>query len=338
MHHRAGDAGVVVLAAGTAGKNPLFRYFFIQLPPLYSAAMKSMDLNLRAEVVRWQERLFDLSVRRQMRLRKLKELLGTTSTQTILEVSSGDGVISARLREGGGRWKTLTFARNAQAAVSWFVNEPVELLDGTVIREADATFDQVVIVDAFEWIRDDYAFVKECHRVLKPDGRLVVTAARRMLFCPGVCALRFLLGLSWRTKGLSRAGYTSGEFFEVLKDGFDVPETASYSTGLVELPGLLCEALANKLAGGSYNQPGESAGNEEFYRYTRINALAVLVYPLFWLLGQLDERLPVFIPGHNIAAKTKRRVWRVRKQPVLIDGRSIAEAAINTKIGTAAPF
>jgi SAM-dependent methyltransferase len=300
--------------------------------------MKAMDANLRSEVVRWQEKLFKRSVRRQMRLRKLKGLLGTTASQNCLEITAGDGVISSRLREGGGRWKTLTVSAAAKATLEWFTDDALEVFQAPAIQEADGSFDLVVIVDALEYIRDDYGFIKECHRVLKPDGRLVITASRKMVFCLGGTPLRSMVGLSWRAKGLERNGYTSGEFFEVLKDGFDVPDTDTYSTGCVEVPGLLCEAVANKLVGGPYNMPGEKAGTEEFYHYTKMNAFAAVLYPLLWLLARLELKLLFFVPGHNIIAKTKRRVWRARKQPVLIDGRSIAEAAINTKIGTAAPF
>lgn len=305
---------------------------------LYSAAMKAMDANLRSEVVRWQEKLFKRSIRRQMRLRELKELIGITTNQNCLEITAGDGVISSRLRDGGGRWKTLVPSETVKVSVDWFVDDQVEVLNGPCIKEPDGTYDVVVIVDVLERVRDDYAFIKECHRVLKPDGRLVVTATRKMGFCVGSCPIRSMLGLSWRAKGFERPGYTNGELFEVLKDGFDVPETDSYSSCCVELPGLLCEAAANKLARGTYNMPGANTGTEQFYHYTKLNAFATLVYPLMWMLAKLEEKLLVFVPGHNLVAKTKRRVWRVRKQPVLIDGRSIAEAAINTKIGTAAPF
>ena len=300
--------------------------------------MKAMDVNLRSEVVRWQEKLFKRSVRRQTRLRKLKELIGITTNQNCLEITAGDGMISARLREGGGRWKTTVLSPMAKASLDWFVEDPVDVFQAPAIQEADGTFDLVVIVDALERVRDDYAFIKECHRVLKPDGRLVITAARKRVFCLGGCPLRSMIGLSWRAKGLERNGYTNGEFFEVLKDGFDVPDTDTYSTCCIEVPGLLCEAAANRLARGPYNMPGEKTGTEEFYHYTKLNAFAAVLYPLAWVLAALDKKLFFFAPGHNIVAKTKRRVWRVRKQPVLIDGRSIAEAAINTKIGTAAPF
>ena len=297
--------------------------------------MKAMDANLRSEVVRWQEKLFKRSVRRQMRLREIKELIGITTNQNCLEITSGDGVISSRLRDGGGRWKTLVLSHAAKASLDWFLDDPAEVLQGPALNEPDGMFDLVLIVDALERVRDDYAFIKECHRVLKPDGRLVITAGRKMVFSG---LLRSMLGLSWHAKGLERSCYTNSELFEVLKDGFDVPDTDSFSTGCIEFPGLLCEAAANKLAHGVYNMPPEGTSTAEFYHYTKLNVFATLFYPLMWLLARMEEKLLFFAAGHNMVAKTKRRVWRASKQPVLIDGRSIAEAAINTKIGTAAPF
>ncbi|HKL21461.1 MAG TPA: class I SAM-dependent methyltransferase [Tichowtungia sp.] len=299
--------------------------------------MKAMDQNLAAEVLRWQEKLFQRSVRRQARFRKIKHLVGVTSNQDCLEVTSGDGVISQQLRLDGGIWTTLASSHDAQASLDYFVPQ-AKVLDGETIDAPDGSFDLVVIIDALERIRDDHGFIKECHRVLKPDGRLVVTAARKMNFSVGGGPLRALLGQSWKRRGMERPGYTAHGFFDVLKDGFDVPETNSYSTCLVEVPGLICEAAANMLAGRPYTMPPAHADTEQFYHYTKLYALGTAVYPLMWLFAKIDRVLQMILPGHNMVAKTKRRVWRERRAPVLIDGRSIAEAALNTKIGTAAPF
>jgi SAM-dependent methyltransferase len=298
--------------------------------------MKAMDQNLSNEVLRWQEKLFKRSVRRQARFRKVKQLLGITSNQTCLEITSGDGIISQQLRLDGGIWTTLVTHHEAQAALAYFVKPEVHVLEGEAIDAPDHSFDAVVIIDALERVRDDHAFIKECHRVLKTDGRLIVTAARKMALGSG--PLRALLGQTWKRRGLERSGYTAHEFFDVLKDGFDVPETASYSTCCVEVPGLICEAAANKLAGGPYNMPPVNADTEQFYHYTKLHAFGTLLWPLMWLSSKIDKAMQFVLPGHNLVAKTKRRVWRERRTPILIDGRSIAEAALNTKIGTAAPF
>ena len=300
--------------------------------------MKAMDKNLSNEVVRWQEKLFKRSIRRQMKLRKIKRLLGVVSNQRALEICAGDGVISEQLRVDGGSWTTLAATAEAQAALGYFLKEEVTVLQNETIEAPDQSFDVVVVVDVLERMRDDRAFIKECHRVLKTDGRLIISVARKTIFGQGGGLLRSIAGLSWRRRGLERPGYSAREFFDVLKDGFDVPETESYSTCCIEIPGLLCESLANKLARGPYNLPPENAGTEEFYHYTKLNAFATLVYPLMWLFSRLEGVFLFVMPGHNMVAKTKRRVWRERRTPILIDGRSIAEAALNTKIGTAAPF
>ena len=62
-----------------------------------------------------------------------------------------------------------------------------------------------------------------------------------------------------------------------------------------------------------------------------------MLYPFFWLAAQLDKLL-FFTKGYCLIGRARRRQWRPRRTPVLADGRSIAEAALGGKIGTAAPF
>lgn len=292
--------------------------------------MNEMDQTHSDEVVRWQEKLFTRSVRRQMRFRKLKELLGSAANQQCLEISAGDGVISSKLREGGGYWKTRVMNNAEQVAVGHFVKEDVSLLEDGKIDLPDFSMDAVVIVDVLERIENDHEFIRECHRVLKPDGRLIASVQRR-----GILSA---LNTSWRRQGKVRPGYSSREFFNVLKDGFDVPETISYSTSIIERPGRFYEALANSIARGPYTTPRMNAGSADFARYSFLYACSGLIYPWMVIATALDPLMLFIMPGRNIAAKSKRRVWRERRTPILADGRSIAEAALDTKIGSAAPF
>lgn len=300
--------------------------------------MSGTDQNLSEELLHWQERLFARSVRRQNRLSKLQNLLGSVVGQDCLEISAGDGMISRELRRCGGQWTTLATSPAARDAVQVFHKEPVLELSDALGELPDQSVDVVVIVDALERTGDDRTLIRECHRVLRTNGWLILTTRRKLHFWFDLGLLRSMLGLSGRRVGMVRPGYTTRDFFEVLKAGFDVPATETYSTCWLESFGMVCEAAANKLAGGAYNMPPSGAGRGNYRHYSRLCTLGSIVYPLMWLSGQIDQVLRFVLPGQNIAAKTKRRVWSERRIPQLVDGRSIAEAALNTKIGTAAPF
>lgn len=99
-----------------------------------------------------------------------------------------------------------------------------------------------------------------------------------------------------------RPGYTEAQLFGILKDGFDVKESLTY--------GRIFSELASNLELNS-----------------TLNSLGLwLDKPLF------------FTRGYHLMALAKRRPWRPRRAPILSDGRSIAEAALQSKIGTAFEF
>ncbi len=294
--------------------------------------MEEMDTNLDAEIRLWQEKLFKRSVRRARKLGKIESLAGNTSNLQCLEVSSGDGVISARLRSLGGSWKTVVSTKNAADSIGYGINEKIVLIENGKLSFDDNTFDMVVIVDALKGIAADLDFIRECHRVLKPDGWVVISEeCRRPVSVTAL--LQRLSGTSPVAKGAKRNGYTGSELYNILKDGFDVPETILYSNGLLESAAAFGEAIQKLIIPEHYWMVREKAGQDELYRYRRLHALAGIAYPLLWILSKLE-----FLPGHKLIVKSRRRQWRPRTQPKLVDGRSIAEAAINTKIGTAAPF
>jgi 2-polyprenyl-3-methyl-5-hydroxy-6-metoxy-1,4-benzoquinol methylase len=294
--------------------------------------MKEMNNNLDGEIRLWQEKLFKRSLRRTRKLARLQELVGRTSGLQCLEVSDGDGMLSTHLLSLGGSWKTATSTESAAASINPGGTEPATLIDHGKLPFDDHAFDVVVIVDALKGIAADQDFIRECHRILKADGWVVISEQYRR---PAslVALLQRLFGVSPVAKGQKRNGYTSSELYNILKDGFDVPEIIGYSNGLFEAAATIGEFAQNLVIGHPYWLVPKKSGQELLYRYRRLNTLAGLAYPLLWILSKLE-----FLPGHKLLLKSRRRIWRPRKTPKLVDGRSIAEAAINTKIGTAAPF
>ncbi len=294
--------------------------------------MQEINNNLDAEIRMWQERLFTRSIRRTRKLERINALAGTTSNCQCLEISAGDGLISASLRNLGGSWKTAVATETAADSVSYCLSEKITIIENGKLPFDDNTFDQLVIVDALKGIADDYEFMHECHRVLKNDGWVIISETRRAPVSL-VTLLHHLFNTSPICQGQKRNGYKRDELFNILKDGFDVPETIEYSNGLLESAAAIGELAQRLIARDRYWMVRKKVGQDELYRYRKLYNLAGTAYPLLWLLSKFD-----FLPGHKLLVKSRRRHWRPRLQPKLIDGRSIAEAAINTKIGTAAPF
>jgi SAM-dependent methyltransferase len=294
--------------------------------------MKDMDDNLGKEVRIWQEKLFDRSLRRRAKIDRTARLLGSTRNMQCLEISAGDGMLSIRLRAQGGSWKTAVATKVAAESVASSLSEAITIIDNGRLPFPDHAFDRLVIMDALKGFAEDYEFVRECHRVLKNDGWVVISETRRIPFSL-VALMQRMLNVSPVSQGKRRNGYTVNELFQILKDGFDVPETIVYSNGLLETVATLGEGIQHMVTHGPYWLIGEKIAQGDLYGYRRLSSLAGFIYPLLWLLSKIE-----LLPGHRLLVKSRRRHWRPRLQPKLIDGRSIAEAAINTKIGTAAPF
>lgn len=294
--------------------------------------MSEMDINLDAEIRNWQEKLFARSIRRQRKLDRITELTGKAPNLQCLEISAGDGIISASLRAQGGSWKTAVATEAAALSLNYSINEPITLVENGKLPFEDHVFDRVIIVDALKGITDDYEFIHECHRVLKNDGWVIISEMRRVPISL-VALLQRAFDTSPIAKGQRRNGYKIGELFHILKDGFDVPETITYSNGLLESATAIGEVVQKSLLQDHYWMVKKKVEKDLLYRYRRLYSLAGLAYPLLWIFSKME-----FLPGHQLLVKSRRRHWRPRLQPKLIHGRSIAEAAINTKIGTAAPF
>lgn len=294
--------------------------------------MQEMDNNLDEEIRLWQEKLFKRSIRRPRKSERLLNLTGSANNLQCLEISAGDGILSQSLRALGGSWKTMVATQEAADSLAHTLNEPSEVITEALLPFAENSFDRVVIVDALKSIDNDMQLIQECHRVLKNDGWVIISEERRCVFSL-VPLLRRLLGISPVAEGHKRNGYQSNELFNILRDGFDVPELACYSNSLLETLSALCTAIQRSILNKRYWLIPAKPGQDELYRYQKLHTLSGIAYPLLWIAALLE-----FLPGHRYLLKSRRRHWRPRRQPKLIDGRSIAEAAINTKIGTAAPF
>ena len=167
----------------------------------------------------------------------------------------------------------------------------------------------------------------QIHRALRPKTRLVLHVRRRRHSLVGL--FRRWAGLADPARPPVRGGFTPAELFDAIKDGFDVQETESYGKFFTEFTEVLAELFAG-LVPDSCEEASLRPGS-----LTRALWAYRLFTPFFWISAVLDA-VCFFLPCHHMVIRAKRRMlWVPRVTPRLRDGRSIAEAALGSKIGTA---
>lgn len=251
----------------------------------------------------------------RMQLHETVRIAGDTDGLTCLDVGSPNGALSAFLRKQGGRWHSASLTDEAARQVRAAVEDNVHRLTDRTMPFKRKSFDLVVVFDGLEGFHADEAFIEECHRVLKPDGRLIVNVRHDKPVCL-VQGLRSMLHAIRESTGLLQAGYTESQLFSILKHGFDVHSVRSYSRFFVEFVDTFVTFF---LDGIVREMPGAERGIRRIY---------LVASPFYWLASQLDLLL-FFTRGHSLLASAQRRAWRPRNAPILVDGRSITEAVLS---------
>jgi SAM-dependent methyltransferase len=254
----------------------------------------------------------------------------------LLVTGAGDGV-ALQLCEGEAHWHSAVADDEGAQLFRKRYGEASKHVEGAHLPFEDGFFDLVVVYDYLEYQTDPQALFMECHRVLKENGRVVVHVprAKRWAVARG---LQRALGLPG-PKAVGAKPYTATQLFEVIKDGFDVEDERTYGRFFLEMTESLAVFMSEVAVGGMRRRARQLGMEEEndavAERRQRVRACG---YPFHVLANLLDKAL-FFTTGYYMVFRGRRRHrWAPRRTPVLKDGRSIADATINTKIGTAGPF
>jgi SAM-dependent methyltransferase len=282
------------------------------------------------ETAHLRMKIFLRSPLRRRLLARILRLLDKVAGQTVLEMTADDSLGAALQNAGGGGgavWHSLAYSEAQAELLSDNGIERIHLAVLPALPFKDASFDAVVVSDSLEFVEKPTNFMAELHRVMAPKTRLILHVRRKRKSLVGF--LRRVSGLVDPTRPMVHPGFTPAELFDVLKDGFDVQETLGYGRFFCEFVNLLAELFCGAIP--SSCEPAALSPK----RLSRAAAVYAAFAPLFGLAKVLDS-LFFFLPYHHMVLRAKRRMmWVPRVTPRLRDGRSIAEAALGSKIGTA---
>ncbi|MFO7871944.1 MAG: methyltransferase domain-containing protein [Kiritimatiellia bacterium] len=257
--------------------------------------------------------LFEKNLPLRIQLHEVLGFLGNTRGKLCLDIGAENGLTSYHLRRHGGQWHSIAGDASRTPIVRQLVKDNVHEFSNDALPFEDKLFDTVLVLNFLEKLDNDAAFAGECHRILKPDGMLIVTTARTKK--AGLLRMmENVFGLLPEARGLARPGYTESRLFSVLKNGFDVCQVKTYSRFFTEFVRLIMACLEKRKV-----RQGQTGASLD-----RLRTAGNIFYNI---ASQLDLLL-FFTKGHYQVAKAKRRGWRPRETPVLTDGRSISEAVL----------
>ena len=259
----------------------------------------------------WQLKMFRRTLKKKLRLRALKQVLGRLDGEACLLVTCGDnnGAMNVLLRQLGGAWSWADCEIASIAEMRELLGEEVTHVDARRLPYADQQFDCVVTIDVHEHVQEPGGVMREIRRVLRPGGRAIITVPggdpRRL-----VNRLKTMLGLRREDYGHVRDGFAVEDIEALMRGSRLEPRRAlTFSRFFTELAELAINyAYVKKLSkrsavvSGGTVAPVTAAQLRSVGRTYRVYSL---IYPFVWLVTQLD-RLLFFRPGYVVLVEGAR--------------------------------
>jgi SAM-dependent methyltransferase len=255
----------------------------------------------------WAIALTRRSVLKQAKIRELTHAIGPISTESCLDIGGDNGAVSAILRSRGGRWVSADLGERNVASIREVVGGDVRAIDGSRLPFDSAAFDLVVIVDLLEHVSDDRELVRECARVLRPGGTLIVNVPhvkRHSL----INAARHAVGLTDEWHGHLRPGYTVDGLRDLLGPEFRIEHARTYSRAFSETIDLVTNAVFDRMKGRKTtpdeNSKGTVVTSADVAKHGAAFRLLGITYPFLYAFSRLDALMP-FQSGYKLIVRAR---------------------------------
>lgn len=255
----------------------------------------------------WAIALFQRSVLKQAKFRRILSLLDNPAGKTNLDIGADNGVISHLLRSRGGDWHSADLDERAVDSIRGLVGSNVYRLEGSRMPFPDRMFDQVVVVDYLEHIGDDFTLARELERIVKPGGHVIINVPHLR---PGswLNRLRHAIGLTDEWHGHVRAGYDMGGLAALLGPGLVIERSVTYSGAFSELIDTALNGLYLRMqgAGARASRKGTVITASDVRQHRKQFILLSGLHPVLWLFAKLDALL-WFRPGFKLIVQARRQ-------------------------------
>ncbi len=239
------------------------------------------------------------SLRKKLKLPILMKALRIQKSDTLLDVGCGAGVFSYEMALHGGKVIGLDYSETNVRAVRERYHLPnlsFEVGDAVAMPFNEETFDSILATEIIEHVQEDNKFVNECYRVLKKNGKVVITTP----------CINPTLSVDWMRRlfagiditkdfGHKRGGYTKEGLFELLEKNNFLPEKVVYYDlffgEIAWVVTCMPRALTNKNWKSGEGQ--DKLGNSFMFNLYKI------VFPVIYLFAKLDVFLKG-LRGHHI--------------------------------------
>jgi len=259
----------------------------------------------------WQLNIFKWSLKKKVKVKTVIDFMEETQNKTCLEIGCEKGVLSYFLRQKGGLWVSSDIDLNNVYTTKALIKENVLYFKEDKLPFIDSVFECIIAVDTLEHIEDDQSFLEDLYRILSENGILYITVPCSK---PGLVLNKLArkMGLTLEYYGHKREGYTKEHLnFMLDKAGFIVTQIKGFSRFFTEGMELFINFGYIFLLNRGVKKAGikgsiSPARKEDFNAHKLSFKIYCMIYPILWLISQLD-RLLFFTSGYVIILKAKKK-------------------------------
>jgi 2-polyprenyl-3-methyl-5-hydroxy-6-metoxy-1,4-benzoquinol methylase len=243
----------------------------------------------------WQIELFRYSLMKKEKVALIQKLMSFPDKK-ILDIGCSQGTVSYKLKQNGGQWLHTDVDFTNLETAAYILGKNVFQLDPLYLPVRNEQFELVLTLDFLEHIDHDRKMIGEIFRVLKKNGRVIISTPISGKFFL-LNKLKYICGLYPEIYGHKREGYSLKQLAEMLSDnGFIVETATTYAKFFTELFEILLNIAFSgmrknknhQLRTGSISPASASDLKQHSFLFSIYRSA---IYPLLYGLSQLDKLL-----------------------------------------------